>query len=58
MQEEQEKRASRASRFNTEPPAAYIYKPDDDIAAKTKRAEKWGVDYKPEEAVLMDMGEH
>ncbi len=59
VQEEQQKRRERAGRFNL--PAAEApeqdYRPDEEVAAKTKRAQKFGVVYEPSSAVLMDMGE-
>jgi hypothetical protein len=55
-QEAIEKRKSRAERFNLSDAGPELeYKPDEDIAAKTFRAQKFGMDYAPEEAVLMDM---
>jgi hypothetical protein len=54
-QEEQEKRKTRGSRFNVETDAL-AYKPDEDEAAKKKRAERFGGVYTPADAALMDMG--
>ena len=56
QQEEQEKRRERADRFNIPDDPSIDYKPEEDIAIKTARAHKFGVEYKPEDAVLMDMG--
>lgn len=57
VQEELEKQKQRAARFNSEKPVAVEYKPDEDEAAKVKRAIKYEIKYEPSEAVLMDMGE-
>ncbi|KAG2435731.1 hypothetical protein HXX76_006928 [Chlamydomonas incerta] len=57
-EEEQQKRASRASRFQlAEPraPALDRYRPDEELEARARRAAKFGVPYQPTEAVLMDM---
>ena len=58
-QEAVERRRERAERFNLPDAAAALqYKPDDEIAAKDERAQKFGLkDYAPEKAVMMDMGE-
>ncbi|KAG2451293.1 hypothetical protein HYH02_003899 [Chlamydomonas schloesseri] len=57
-EEEQQKRAARASRFQlAEPraPALDRYRPDEELEARARRAAKFGVPYQPTEAVLMDM---
>lgn len=57
-QEEASKRAGRASRFNIErgeDPLAYA--PDPREEDKRRRAEKFDIEYKPPDKVVMDMGE-
>ncbi|KXZ55537.1 hypothetical protein GPECTOR_2g1086 [Gonium pectorale] len=57
-QEERDKRAARAARFQLEAPLAPAldsYRPDEELEARARRAVKFGVSYQPTEAVLMDM---
>ncbi len=58
-EEEQQKRAARANRFQLEAPLApalNAYKPDEELTVRARRAAKFGIAYQPQEAVLMDMG--
>ena len=55
-QKEQEKRRERAERFQLSSESANPidnYKPDADLVLKAQRAEKYGIEYAPESAVLM-----
>ncbi len=61
LQEEADKRASRASRFQLEAPlpaaaALDARGADSELEARARRAARFGVAYQPTEAVLMDMG--
>lgn len=61
LQEEADKRAARASRFQLEAPlpaAAALDSrgADSELEARARRAARFGMAYQPAEAVLMDMG--
>ena len=55
---EQAKRKERAERFQlseTSTNPIDNYRPDEEILLRAQRAEKYGIEYAPESAVLMDM---
>ena len=53
-----EKRRNRAARFNIPDAPEPQYQPPDEVAAKARRALKFGIEYDPQSSVLMDMGEY